>query len=1002
MSPQSIEIRKKEKVVEKKVEKFIPDPTYHGYDDPWNIFRTAPTEKESETDFKTLLKLSSPKRPATPIQSKILVDETGKTALEKNSKLNTKKENLKELKRIFLKDKKEKIPPKSISQIEEKRDRGKFKSEKVSRSQSSKKEKISKSVSQIDEKHDREKFKSEKVNKSQSLKKEKISISQIMDKQSRGKFKSEEKSETKTSDKKSISSVKTKKMNDKVLQINMKKDKTKDQNPSKSNNKRDQKANKNPSSSKYLEKQNEKSNPKKLISDKEIFLTRDDQFQQKIRNATNYKQDKKMKNTKKSNHNPILLANKNKQIRKKKSNKQSNSKSIRRDKKKDIYIDQDIDPETAYKNKIYELKNMLKSPELYPYDVKPVDIPDELPAKCQLEYDYDIEPVIDTQDEADADIQLPSKGPCGWRTKSEQKLPTKKTLVYLSEPDYPPETVPVRPGGKPCICRENRAKKKILLYNIGGNIGGKKDDEEKKLLKKKKEVEDKKMQVIDGVIYYTPPPSPRRSDEYVPEYDLYDSPYDMCLTQRKDQNLKFFEQYSTPKISEVSKNKESCGCSRYIDTYGIQATEEDEEKIQLMKELDKTRETLINAKSPKERWDLALKDVSLSEYFTRCRDNLPCWLKCAKFNKVGCPIPHRKLKTKRPVCECKYERKILEHREQKLKWKERQKRLKTLKKQPYTNVADISKPLVPNTKLMISDVKRIPREDEYVDDIKYCITGVAENYSYLPPKQVVGGVHMATPIQTPEPSEHEIPCVCLHRHWSPTNIQPGPLPKPEEILLAEKKKRQEAVKEAFREIYAPQPVYHTHDEHSCKDTCGQNFNIENDENIRENETKFKHDDNRNKTSYLQKSTDAKSKLTNISQSTKHRVKPNIDYTQDKTEIKSMSIKKSSEIKTKSSYKKNKNTDIIVQKDFGSKIISDNKDIKTDKIEQKRLNISQKLQNNPTESNIENVGISDKENEEDFDDSKNYLMAIVKVKDTFFFYIFYLFGLNVEIFEILND
>lgn len=982
MSPQSIEIRKKEKVVEKKVEKFIPDPTYHGYDDPWNIFRTAPTEKESETDFKTLLKLSSPKPPATPVQSKIL-NETEKATSEKNPKSDTKKENLKEIKKIFLKGKKEKIPSESISQIEEKRDREKFKSEKVSKSQSLKKEKISKTISQIDEKHDREKFKSEKINKSQSSKKEKISISQITGKQSREKYKSEEKSET--FDKKLISSVKTKKMNDKVLQIDMKKIKTKNQIPSKSNNEREKvnNKNKNLSSLKYLEKQNEKSNPKKPISDKERSLTHDDQFQQKIHNATNYKQDKKKKNTKKSNHKPIL-ANKNKQIRKKKSNKQSNLKSIRRDKKKDIYIDQDIDPETAYKNKIYELKNMLKSSELYPYDVKPVDIPEEPPAKCQLEYDYDIEPEIDTQDEADADIlKLPSKGPCGWRTKSEQKLPTKKTLVYLSEPDYPPETLPVRPGGKPCICRENRAKKKILLYNIGGNIGGKKDDEEKKLLKKKKEVEDKKMQVIDGVIYYTPPPSPRRSDEYVPEYDLYDSPYDMCFSQRKDQNLKFFEKYSTPKISEVSKNKESCDCSRYIDTYGIQATEEDEEKIQLMKELDKTRETLINEKSPKERWNLALKDISLSEYFTRCKDNLPCWLKCIKFNKVGCPISHRKLKTKRPVCECKYERKILEHREQKLKWKERQKRLKTLKKQPYINVADISKPLVPNTKLMISDVKRIPREDEYVDDIKYCITGVAENYSYLPPKQVVGGIHMATPIQTPEPSEHEIPCVCLHRHWSPTNIPPGPLPKPEEILLAEKRKRQEAVKEAFREIYAPQPVYHTHDEHSCKDTCGQNFNIENDENIRENESKLKHDDNPNITS-LQKPIDAKSKLTNISQHTKHHVKSNIDYSQDKTEIKNMSIKKSSEIKTKSSYKKNKNTNIIQQKDFGSKIISDNKDIKTDKIEQKRLNISQKLQNNPTESNIENVSISDKENEEDFDDSKNYLMAIVKVKDIFFF------------------
>lgn len=485
MSPQSIEIRKKEKVVEKKVEKFIPDPTYHGYDDPWNIFRTAPTEKESETDFKTLLKLSSPKPPATPVQSKIL-NETEKATSEKNPKSDTKKENLKEIKKIFLKGKKEKIPSESISQIEEKRDREKFKSEKVSKSQSLKKEKISKTISQIDEKHDREKFKSEKINKSQSSKKEKISISQITGKQSREKYKSEEKSET--FDKKLISSVKTKKMNDKVLQIDMKKIKTKNQIPSKSNNEREKvnNKNKNLSSLKYLEKQNEKSNPKKPISDKERSLTHDDQFQQKIHNATNYKQDKKKKNTKKSNHKPIL-ANKNKQIRKKKSNKQSNLKSIRRDKKKDIYIDQDIDPETAYKNKIYELKNMLKSSELYPYDVKPVDIPEEPPAKCQLEYDYDIEPEIDTQDEADADIlKLPSKGPCGWRTKSEQKLPTKKTLVYLSEPDYPPETLPVRPGGKPCICRENRAKKKILLYNIGGNIGGKKDDEEKKLLKKKK------------------------------------------------------------------------------------------------------------------------------------------------------------------------------------------------------------------------------------------------------------------------------------------------------------------------------------------------------------------------------------------------------------------------------------------------------------------------------------------------------------------------------------
>ncbi|XP_017752859.1 PREDICTED: uncharacterized protein LOC108545649 [Eufriesea mexicana] len=921
MSPESIATR--EKVVVKKIDKFIPDPTYHGYDDPWNIFRTAPSVKESETDFKKLLKLSSPKPPATPIQSKTLINKTKKSALQ---------EYISEVREL------KKVPPIPIRDTSE----------------------------NISKKRIQEKFKNrEEIDKIEST------------------------------DKKIIRNTETKKLHDQVVKSDITEDKIKDQNLIKSTRtKRDQKLDKEPLSFKYLKKQSDKSKPKKSSTTKEIPFTIHERFEkqlEQIRNLTNYdvhKQDKNRKSTKKLSHKTTLLAD----VKKKKISKQSKirKKSVRRDKKKDVHIDQDVDPETIYKNKVHELKNMMKSSKIYPYDVKPVDISDNPPTKCQREYE-DIEFAADTtQDEEDIGVQLPSKGPCGWKTKSEQQLSTKKTLVYLHEPDYPPETVAVKSGGKPCICLKNRAKKKILLYNIAGLIGGKKVDGEKKLLRKKKD-EDKKMQVIDGAIYYTPPPSLRRSDEYVPEYDLYESPYDMCLTERKNQDLQFLEQYSRVKVSKVPGNKESCDCNDYIDTYGIQATDKNNEKAQLMKELYKTREKLINAKPQRERWDLALKDVGLIDYFVRCRDNMPCWLKCAKFNKMGCAIPYQKLKTKQPVCECKYERKILEHREEKVKWKERQKRLKSLKKQPYVNITNISKLLIPNTKLMISGVKRIPKEDEYVDDIKYCITGVAENYSHLPPKQVVGGVYMVTPIQTPEPSEHKIPCVCLHRHWSPMKIPPGPLLKPEEILLAKKKRRQEAVKEAFRQIYAPQPIYHTHNDHSCKEKCSESSEVENDENIKENNEIF---DNYNIALHLKKPVEAKNKLTNSPKYIKQYVKSNIDYPRNKIEVENVIRQKHSN-KIRNSNKEKNDTNMTVQKAFESKVRNlqkGNKDIKSERVDSlvetisthekrayKEIKNDTQLQNNSIELDIENIDISNKENKKSFDNSKSYLMAVLKIE-----------------------
>ncbi|XP_043520467.1 uncharacterized protein LOC122534159 [Frieseomelitta varia] len=924
MSPEAIEARR-QVVEKKKIKKFIPDPSYPGYDDPWNIFRTALSVKESETDFKKLLKLSSPRPPATPAPSKVLISENGKSALHKD-----------------------------ITKSDIKRDRPIVKKISPTRSKSE----------QISKKKSKEKLKSEEK------------ISERKPKRSNKKrFKKSQEKIDKTKSKKLDNKIITKSQenkndHDQIIKSDTIKDKRKDQNVSESvKSKHDRKmatkSVENPSQNpKYLEKQSggldkwevedgQRSNSKKFS--KQISSVKlSDKPQNYMRNVIYEinKQDKKGKNSKKLNPKSIASSD----VKKKKINKQlsARKRSTKRDRKKNAYIDQDINPETAYKNKIHELKNMMKSTDIYPYDIKPAEIPDDPPAKCQLEYE-DLEPAVNNvQIEEDTGAQPVSKDPCGWKTKSEQQLPTKKTLVYLTDPDYPPETIPVRPGGKPCVCRENRAKKKILLYNIGGLIGGKKNDGEKKLFKKKKD-EDKQMQVIDGVIYYTPPPSPRRSDEYVPEYDFCESSYDMCLTQRKERNLRFLERYNMPKISEVPENKEPCGCNEYIDTYGIQATDENEKK-----ELE-TRDKLISAKPPKERWNLALKDVGLIDYFTRCRDSLPCWLKCAKFNKVGCPVLYRKLKTKRPVCECKYERKILEHREEKTKWKERQKRLKSLKKRPYVNISDISKPLVQNTKLMISDVKRIPREDEYIDDIKYCITGVAENYDYLPPKQVVGGIHMATPIQTPEPSVQEIPCVCLHRHWSPTKITPGPLPKPGEILLAERKRRQEALKEAFRQIYAPQSTYHVHDDHGCQEKCGKNGTENNEDTEKDQQIESRYI----ASSRLQKS--IKDRVTSSPQRIKQRIKSNIGNTEAKIEVKN--LQKSSGNKIRDSRK-------------------EDRDFKTEKRDQKRLNVPQNqayretkndTQYNSVELDAEKVHTLDEETEEDSDDTKCYLMAIVKIE-----------------------
>lgn len=151
----------------------------------------------------------------------------------------------------------------------------------------------------------------------------------------------------------------------------------------------------------------------------------------------------------------------------------------------------------------------------------------------------------------------------------------------------------------------------------------------------------------------------------------------------------------------------------------------------------------------------------------------------------------------KPVCECKYERKIVERNEERTKWKTRQERLKALKKQPFMHIVDISRPMIEDTNFIVSGEKSPPLEDEHEENFKYHASDEAKNISMLPPQQIIDGLKMSTPVQTPQPSREHIRADTPHRHWSPTNISPGPLPR----LKEEMERRKNVRDEAFRLMY---------------------------------------------------------------------------------------------------------------------------------------------------------------------------------------------------------
>lgn len=123
--------------------------------------------------------------------------------------------------------------------------------------------------------------------------------------------------------------------------------------------------------------------------------------------------------------------------------------------------------------------------------------------------------------------------------------------------------------------------------------------------------------------------------------------------------------------------------------------------------------------------DNAIKDPFLTDFFTKKYEKFSC---CAS-SGIEEKIEIKKLKIMKPVCECKYERRIVENKENKKKWVDRQNYLKSLKKETYLQVSGYSK----------------PNCDKKSEDL-HCL---------LHPERtqlLVSGVTVQTPFATPTPS----------------------------------------------------------------------------------------------------------------------------------------------------------------------------------------------------------------------------------------------------------
>jgi hypothetical protein len=144
----------------------------------------------------------------------------------------------------------------------------------------------------------------------------------------------------------------------------------------------------------------------------------------------------------------------------------------------------------------------------------------------------------------------------------------------------------------------------------------------------------------------------------------------------------------------------------------------------------------------------SFNDTYLTEVFTQKKDKPSCTTKCSKFSSQNKKI--RQLRVMKPVCECKYERKIVKRNEDRKKWFDRQDRLKSLKKEPFMHITDISM-----SELSDPDLMEAQNSDSSDIAIKYCQGKKSVKTKTVPPQTVISAVTMQTPVVTPVSSRSD-------------------------------------------------------------------------------------------------------------------------------------------------------------------------------------------------------------------------------------------------------
>ena len=239
--------------------------------------------------------------------------------------------------------------------------------------------------------------------------------------------------------------------------------------------------------------------------------------------------------------------------------------------------------------------------------------------------------------------------------------------------------------------------------------------------------------MIEHAFWLTPEPSIKISDEYIPEYELAPSRYGQCGAKSPELNEKFAKF-----APEIGKFNDQIACSLSFEIFLRVCNDS---ILSLDSDKDEQR---YETESRSKDWTRAFADADLDDYFNSPVKAAPC---------TGCVAEKRTLQIMKPVCECRYERKIVKREEERAEWKNRLERLRGLEKETFLGIDEISSPL--DTRQIVSGLVPWHNRQTHEVEMKPCVSGIADNLE-LENEFVLEGIASQTPAQTPVASQSRL------------------------------------------------------------------------------------------------------------------------------------------------------------------------------------------------------------------------------------------------------